>query len=295
MPSTQTSRRAVYRTIAQHHYSAWPAYSITPLYDRSSLDGLAEDIRVVASTWFDYETHESVDAFAIHYPLEYVDFAPHDRYSRSNQYEMSGLFRVFLLKELHGWDHETALVEYLNHHPWLCNQLGLKTVPDQSTLWRSWHERFTADLRETIETAARTILIKAQNAGVDIPREPERKLRHYDDEPKEADPDDQAILKQAKKISSHVSRLVFPAFSLNREDGCEIHENAYWDLQTYLGLRESLAANESARSFIHESTRDRTPLGHVHREHIRDLSIPEIREMYRRAIDRLLDEIAETD
>jgi IS4 transposase len=64
--------------------------------------------------------------------------------------------------------------------------------------------------------------------------------------------------------------------------GCEIHENAYWDLQTYLGLRENLAANEGARSFVFESTRERTPLGHAHREHIRDLSISEIREIYRK-------------
>ena len=73
--------------------------------------------------------------------------------------------RKFILKELHGWSHETALVRYLIHRPELCEQLGFETVPDQSTLWRSWHERFTADLRETVETAARTILIKAQNSG----------------------------------------------------------------------------------------------------------------------------------
>lgn len=84
-------------------------------------------------------------------------------------------------------------------------------------------------------------------------------------------------------------------FSLDRGEGCEIHENAYWDLQTYLGLHENLAANEGARSFIHESTRDRTPFGHAHRDHIRDLSIEQIREMYRQAIRHLIDEVAETE
>jgi len=82
---------------------------------------------------------------------------------------------------------------------------------------------------------------------------------------------------------------------LNRDDGCEIHENAYWDLQTYLGLRERLAANEGARSFVYESSRDRTPLGHAHREHLRDLSIEQIREMYRQAISRLLNDVGETE
>ena len=182
---------------------------------------------------------------------------------------MDTLFRIFILKELHGWSHETALVRYLIHRPELCEQLGFETVPDQSTLWRSWHERFTADLRETVETAARTILIKAQNSGFGVPREPERKLQYQDEGAGEGDPDDQTVLKQAEAISDHISRIVFPAFSLDRGEGCEIHENAYWGLQTYLGLRENLAVNEGARSFVYESTRERTPLGHAHREQLR--------------------------
>nr|WP_205742827.1 hypothetical protein [Halobellus limi] len=171
---------------------------------------------------------------------------------------MDTLFRVFILKECHGWDHETALIEYLECRPVLCEQLGLESVPNQSTLWRSWHERFTAEFRSTVETAARTILIKSQDTGVAVPREPERRLSSYGDEENESDPHDQAVLDEAATITDHVSRVVFPAFSLDRGEGCEIHENAYWDLQTYLGLRERLAANEGARSFTYESTRERT-------------------------------------
>jgi hypothetical protein len=29
---------------------------------------------------------------------------------------MDTLFRIFVLKEIHGWNHETALVEYLDNH-----------------------------------------------------------------------------------------------------------------------------------------------------------------------------------
>nr|WP_240729966.1 transposase [Halalkalirubrum salinum] len=208
---------------------------------------------------------------------------------------MDTLFRVFVLKELHGWKHETSLVEYLDSHPALCGRLELGTVPDQSTLWRSWNERFTRDLRETIQKAARTILIKAQNADVAVPREPEQSLPHRGHDAAESNPDDQAILDKAETITKHVSRVVSPAFSLNRGEGCEIPENAYWGLQTYLGLRENLAANEGARSFIHESTRERTPLGHGHRDQIRNLPIEQIREMYRQAIRQLINELAETE
>jgi IS4 transposase len=208
---------------------------------------------------------------------------------------MDTLVRVFLLKELHGWEHETALVEYLNHHSELCDQLNLDAVPDQSTLWRSWHTRFTDKLRKTVQKAARTILIKAQNADITVPREPERTLPRRGDGADESAIYNRAILDKAEKVTEHVSRVVFPAFSLHRGKSCEIHENAYWGLQIFLGLRENLAANEGARSFVHESTRERTPLGHAHRDHLRDLSIPEIREMYRQAIRQLIDEVAETE
>ncbi len=117
----------------------------------------------------------------------------------------------------------------------------------------------------------------------------------HDDDREDSDPDDQLVLKQAEEICDHVSHVVFPAFSLDRGEGCEIHENAYWSLQTYLGLRENLAANEGARSFVHESTWERTPLGHAYRDHIRGLSIEQIREMYRQAVRQLIDEIAETE
>jgi IS4 transposase len=289
------SRRTVFRTIARRNHSKWPVYSSTPLYDRTSLDGLESDIRTVSSTWFKHDAHDSVEQFVCDLPMAYFRFGPHDCYRGSTRYDMDILFRLFLLKELHGWEHETALLKYLDSHPALRGRLELRTVPDQSTLWRSWNKRFTRDLRETVQNAARTILIKAQNANVPVPREADQNLPFRSDDANESDPDNQAILDKSKVIAEHVSRVVFPAFSLDRDNGCEIHENAYWDLQTYLGLRERLAANEGARSFIHESTRDRTPLGHAHRDHIRDLPLQQIREMYRQAIRHLIDEVAETE
>ncbi len=295
MAPTRESRSTVFREIAQRSYADWPTNESSPLFDRSSLPALEADVRLVAEPWFQHDDHEAVEPFVHAVPLAYVQFDAHDRYAGSTSYEMETLFRLFLLKECHGWDHETALVEYLTKHPDLCEQIGLNSVPDQSTLWRSWHQRFTTELQDTVETAARTILIKAQNAGVTVPREPERQSRRHGDEHTDSDPDDQTILKQAQTVTERVSDVAFPAFSLDRGEGCEIHENAYWDLQTYLGLGENLAVNEGARSFIHESNRERTPLGHAHRDHLRDLSVKQIREMYRQAVSRLLDRVADTE
>ena len=210
MAPKRESRRTVFRQIAQRSYAEWPTYESSPLFDRTSLPGVESDVRLVAETWFQHDDHESVDSFVHTVPLAYVQFDAHDRYAGSTSYEMATLFRLFLLKECYGWNYETALIEYLTKHPELCERIGLESVPDQSTLWRSWHHRFTTELQDTVETAARTILIKAQNAGVTVPREPDRQSRKYDNENTESDPDDHTVLEQAETVTDRVSDVVFP-------------------------------------------------------------------------------------
>jgi IS4 transposase len=289
-----SSRREVFQRITATSYHKWPAYDSTPLYDRSSLGGLEEDIRTVARVWFEHDVHESVDEFVCRLPLAYVEFDAHDRYTGSTHYGMEQLVRAFLLKEIHGWEHESALVEYLDQFPLVREHLGFESMPDQSTLWRTWHRRFAPELRETIETAARSILIQADRSDVSVPRQPpERSPRR--EESDEAAPTQQEILDRAEDITEQVSEIVHPAFSLCRGEGCEIHENAFWELQTCLGLHGHLAANEGARSFLYESNRERTPLGHNHRAHLRDLSVGRIREMYRKAVKRIVDRLSATD
>jgi len=294
IPPTQASRRSVFRAVAAKSHREWPAYDSTSLYDQSSLSALEEDIRTVAKVWFDHETHGSVEFFIADLPLAYVDFEPHDCYTGAPDYEMEQLVRAFVLKEIRAWEHESPLAEYLGQHPLLCEQLDFESVPDQSTLWRTWHQRFTTDLRETIATAARTILIQADRANVPVPREPPERPSPREQSDETA-PTQQTILNRAETITEQVSQIAHPVFSLDRGEGCEIHTNAFWELQTHLGLRENLAANEGARSFLYESTRDRTPLGHNHRAHLRELSINEIREMYREAIGRIINRLGETD
>ncbi|WP_144240129.1 transposase [Haladaptatus cibarius] len=151
------SRHAVFQTIAAKSYYNWPVYDATQLYDCSSLDALEEDIRTVATVWFAHEDHDSVDDFIVDLPLEYVDFETHDRYHGSTTYKMTTLVRAFLLKEVYGWEHETALIEYLKQNPSIRQRLGFSVVLDQSTLWRTWHQRFPTDLQETILEGARII------------------------------------------------------------------------------------------------------------------------------------------
>lgn len=294
MPPTLASQREVFREIAATSYRDWPTYDSTPLYDRCSLGGFEEDVRTVASVWFEHDAHESVGGLVYCLPLAYIEFDAHDRYAGPTRYGMEQLIRAFLLKTLHGWEHESALCEYLDQRPSVRKHLGFESVPDQSTLWRTWYQRFKPKLRETIETAARSILIQADRAGVSVPRQPPARSSRREESNEEV-PTQREILARAEDITEQVGEIVHPAFSLNRGEGSEIHQNAFWELQTYLGLHEHLAANEGARGFLYESNRERTPLGHNHRAHLRDLSVGKIREMYREAVKRIVDRLSKTD
>jgi len=99
---TQASRREVSQTVAATSYCEWPAYDSTPLYHRSSLGGLEENVRTVAKVWFEHDAHESLDRFVCCLLLTYVDFEAYDRYTGTTCYGMEQLVRAFLLKELHG-------------------------------------------------------------------------------------------------------------------------------------------------------------------------------------------------
>ncbi|MFD1514435.1 hypothetical protein [Halomarina rubra] len=132
--SAHTARRTIFHTIAGTSYHNRPAYRSSPLYDQQSLPALEEDVRTIPSEWFTHDAHECVKAFVCHLPLAYMEFQPHDTYSDPTRYEMTPLVRAFLLKSLHGWEHETALLEHLGNHLRLRGELGLNSVPGQSTL-----------------------------------------------------------------------------------------------------------------------------------------------------------------
>jgi putative transposase len=61
--------------------------------------------------------------------------------------------RAGLLKEFNGWD-ETALHDHLRAHPSLQQNPGFETLPNQSTFWRAWNERFSEELRDALQECA---------------------------------------------------------------------------------------------------------------------------------------------
>jgi IS4 transposase len=298
MAVTITSKRTVFQTIAEHPNYHWPYYRLPDTeYTAVDLGALEHDVHRLASVWFKHDAHDDVEAFICWCPLHHLDFKPHDAHPawHAQSKPVVPMIRALMLMDLHGWNHETAFVQYLNDNPDLADALGFEQRPDQATLWRARHERFSDELLNAIGKWVRNIRILAGENHVTVPARKTDRMAETDELRPYEQPDDEPtqreIIQRADELTAQAQRRIFPAFTFDRAKQASIPEDAFWELQTYLGLGEDLCANEGARSFITDSTREQTPLGHVHRYHIRQqFSIETIRDMYHEAMQRLLTE-----
>jgi len=101
-------------------------------------------VHTVSTHWFRHDAHGSVEQFVCSLPLACFRFEAHDQYTNVTRYEMATLFGVFVLKNLHGWEHETALIECIKCRLTLCEQLGVDSV------WRA------VDLLVSVEVTVNT-------------------------------------------------------------------------------------------------------------------------------------------
>ena len=108
--------------------------------------------------WLNHDSHDSVKEFVCALPLAYFRFCVHDQYKGSTGYQMDTLFRVFVLKERYGWEHETALVNYLGNrrelpHPTRSRWSLLEEGGPPRVISTSWVPVHLDDDRRQTETA----------------------------------------------------------------------------------------------------------------------------------------------
>ena len=107
------------------------------------LDGFVADVTTIAQSQCErWESYADIETLICHLSIDHITFAAHDASAPySESYPMALLVRACLLTEINGWD-ETVLYDHLRARPSLRCQLGFKTLPNQSTFWRAWNERF---------------------------------------------------------------------------------------------------------------------------------------------------------
>jgi putative transposase len=251
------------------------------------LDGFVGDVTTIAQSQCErWESYADIETLICHLPIDHLTFAAHDSLAPySGRYPMAVHVRATLLMEINGWD-ETALHDHLRAHPSLRQALGFESLPNQSTFWRAWNERFSAHLRDAVQEGADAIVRAARTCELSLP---DRIETH---EPTESDsdnrPEHQLVAEKTDEVWQQAKPFVTDAFALDRGPNWEIHENAFWEQHAYMGMREDMYARSGPASFSLDTTRERIPTGSTHRYQIGKLSVEETREMLRNTTRMLI-------
>lgn len=252
-----------------------------------ALDEFVADLTTIAQSQCErWESYADIETLVCHLPINHLTFAAHDSLAPySGPYSMALLVRACLLKEINGWD-ETALHDHLQAHPSLRQDLGFEMLPNQSTFWRAWNERFSADLRDAVREGADSIVTAARACEVPLPD------RITTDEPDESDangrPKHQLVAEKTDEVWQQAKPFVTDVFALKRGQNWQIHENAFWEQHAYMGMREDMYARSGPASFSLDTKRERIPTGSTHRYQIGKLSVEEIRSMLRNTTRMLI-------
>jgi putative transposase len=251
------------------------------------LGGLVADVTTVAQTRCEHcEDYADIEALVCDLPIDHLTFAAHDSLALySGPYPMALLVRACLLKEVNRWD-ETALHDHLRACPSLRRQLGFETLPNQSTFWRAWNERFSADLRDAVQACADAIVRAARACEVPLPDRID--TSGADESDTNDPPEHQLVAERTDEVWQQAKPFVTDAFALDRGPNWEIHENAFWEQHAYMGMREDMYARSGPASFSLDTTRERIPTGSTHRYQIGKHSVNDIRLMLRNTTRMLI-------
>ncbi|WP_160135391.1 transposase [Halococcus salsus] len=251
------------------------------------LDGFVADVTTIAQSQCErWESYADIETLICHLPIDHLTFAAHDSLAPySGRYSMSIHVRAGLLKELNGWN-ETALHDYLRAHSSLRQDLGFETLPNQSTLWRAWSERFSGELRDAIQECADAIVMAARTCEVPLPDWIE--TEETDESGGDDTPERQLVAEKTDEVWQQAKPFVTDAFALDRGLNWEIHENAFWEQHAYMGMREDMYARSGPASFSLDTTRERIPTGSTHRYQIGKLSVDDVRSMLRNTTRMLI-------
>ncbi|WP_114578831.1 transposase [Saliphagus sp. LR7] len=246
--------------------------------ETDDLVGFVSDVTTIAQARCEHATdYTDIETLICRLPTAHLTFTAHDSLAPYlGPYSMALLIRACLLKDINGWD-ETALHDHLRAYPSLRQALGFESLPNQSTFWRAWNERFSEELCDAVQKCADAIVMAARACEVPLPN---RIATHEPDEPEVDDlPKHQLVAEKTDEVWQQAKPFVTDAFVLDRGPNWQIHENAFWEQHAYMGMREDMYARSGPASFSLDTTRERIPTGSTHRYQIGKHSVDDIRSM----------------
>lgn len=268
-------------------------YDVDGLYTTNTGD-------LVEARSFDMTFREMVDGVLTTYPREqqvrhdrsvtledivaevpacYLRFYDTFDHEQGDPKPWEAVFRAHVLRCVKGWKGETTLWKYLKQKPFLTTQLGFDEIPDQSTLWRAWEDRLK-DVRDAVRDAAEVVVDIARYHDIPAP-EPEFLPDQPMDTVTRSKSKDTLAREKAREVWKGAKPIVEDCFHLDRSGNASIPEGAFWEQQSYFGMRSDMHPNDGAQSFATDSTRTETPSGDSHRLQTKTLGVERIRTMLR--------------
>ena len=272
---------------ATDHHGSSRFFDIDSDGSSDDLDGFVSDVTTVAQSQCEHATdYADIEALVRDLPIDNLTFDSHDSLAPySGPYLMAILVRAFIIEEINGCD-KTALHDYLRANPSLRRGLGFETLPNQSTFWRAWNERFSEGLRDAVQQCADAIVKAARACDVSLP---ERVTNgEVDDAQTDEPPKHQLVAEKTDEVWQQAKPFVCDAFALDRGQNWQIHENAFWEQHAYMGMHEDMYTRSGPASFSLDTTRERIPTGSTHRYQIGKLSVADVRSMLRNTTRMLI-------
>ena len=289
MTATAETKQAVLDSLRESH-PQWPQ---VPDYDTHTDPWpLAWDAAAFIEEWFAHPDHTDVEEAICHIDLTPEGFA-YDVTDWHFKQPPEALLKTHLLRIVKGWGGETAVCDYLAEKPALVTALGFEDdLASKSTLWRVWNEdRLSTEHKEVLRTIGQLIVDFARENDIAAPDE----VFHPDpsvDAPDDVEQDDSSVrdrtITKTREVWKQAKPIITENYDLDRGENSEIHENAFWEGQAFMGAREEMCAENGTVNFAADSTRDRVQTGSTHRHHIQKIAPEHARAMHRNATRELV-------
>ena len=195
------------------------------------------------------------------------------------------MLRLFIYREITGESYRTV-AKYQE----LAEPFGLKHIPDESVLSRTWRKRFDDSVREFVRIAAHFVVKEAHDRDFSAPAiRPKSEVVDEKNRSTEADETadqeftDQQIYRTTRLARDHD----FSGFDSGRAENATYDDTEFFELQTFMGM-VGCGTPQGATRFQYRHGPDGGPHGDTHLRAVKQFNPDSLIDGFEVATDRLL-------
>ncbi|WP_049972699.1 transposase [Haladaptatus cibarius] len=199
-------------------------------------------------------------------------------------YPFVGMLKLFLYLEITGDSYRS-----LTRHPELTDVFGLKRIPDESVLSRTWRNRFDDGVRGYITASAHLLVKEIHNEDLSVPEvRPLEEVKQPSEEDADSAEDatefsDEEIYRTTRLAREHG----FGPFDSGRAQNATYEDTRFFELQTFIGMVNCGTPQGAVRFKFRRGT-EYGPHGDTHLRAVKQFNPEDLLEGFQQATERLL-------